>query len=553
LKFDFSLGDRGLNVEEAGQFFKDSINGSLERFYETYSTHLGEDANKLCKSLIPEKPVYNLERCVRFVQKVLSRKRNKQLAGVQGIYLLVDEYDTFTEEFLEPNDTAYNGSAVGQVFKSFWLTIKSLLQPNRIRKVFVTGTAPLSLAGFGSGYNVSSDEDMAGICGLTRADIEAALETLYGSDNDAYKRHLQDMTIYLNGYHFCNQKTLESVYNTDTCLSYLQCLKEGTLPEARDPANSEVSRRFLRRFSASRFTVEDFETGLKRDEKGDFVPFKYDTLKKDFILTDLKRDVERSRSAWRSLMLCYGGFTFDPKDPAYNLKVTNFVAAERIASAVLEKYELRETLNTSLDRLDIDGNIRPVLECYRNVMVQRDVLESDFWKSEEIHRDSFYFSLLRNPSLRPQVEFQLTKPNKRPGRADIVLRVGNHLLVMKWKVLPIDSLGILIPRKRLKKGARATERQNKAYLLSTFSRNKVLDINFNKNDKFHVGKLKEWIIDNTAPQLKSYVISEEVKKQLEDGGLSLKANLVIIVGSRQILVWDMDRDGNLSDEPDLVE
>jgi hypothetical protein len=47
-------------------------------------------------------------------------------------------------------------------------------------------------------------------------------------------------------------------------------------------------------------------------------------------------------------------------------------------------------------------------------------------------------------------------------------------------------------------------------------------------------------------------VSDEVKKQLEDDGLSLKANIVIIVGSRQILVWDMDRDGNLSDEPDLV-
>jgi hypothetical protein len=254
-------------------------------------------------------------------------------------------------------------------------------------------------------------------------------------------------------------------------------------------------------------------------------------------------------------MLCYGGLTFDSKDPAHNLKIPNFVAAERIASAVLEKYELRETLNTALDRLDIDGNIRPVLRCYRNLMVQRDVHENDFWKSEETHRDSFYFSLLRNPSLRPQVEFQLTKPNKRPGRADIVLRVGNHLLVMEWKVLPIDFLDIPIPRQRSKKGTRATERimrQNKASVPSTYSRNKVLDINFDKNDKFHVGKLKEWIIDRAAPQLKSYVMSEEVKKQLEDDDLSLKANIVIIVGSRQILVWDMDRDGNLSDEPDLA-
>jgi hypothetical protein len=150
-------------------------------------------------------------------------------------------------------------------------------------------------------------------------------------------------------------------------------------------------------------------------------------------------------------MLCYGGPTFDLKDLAHNLKIPNLVAAERIASTVLEKYELRETLSTALDRLNIDGNIQPVLRCYRNLMVQRDVHENDFWKSEETHRDSFYFSLLRNPSLRPQVEFQLTMPSKRPGRTDIVLRVGDHLLVMEWKVLPIDSLDIPIPRQRSKK------------------------------------------------------------------------------------------------------
>src|SRR2546423_5479550 len=180
---------------------------------------------------------------------------------------------TLTNKFLEPNNTA-DGGAVEGVFKSFWLAIKSLLSTSGIRRVFVTGIAPLSIAGLGSGFNVatnvSSDEDMAGLCGLTRTDIEASLETLCGSDNDAYKKHLQDMTTYLNGYHFCNQKTLESIYNTETCLAYLQRLKQGKIPEARDPANSEVSQQFLRRFSA-----EDFETGLRRDEKGDFMPFEY--------------------------------------------------------------------------------------------------------------------------------------------------------------------------------------------------------------------------------------------------------------------------------------
>jgi hypothetical protein len=69
----------------------------------------------------------------------------------------------------------------------------------------------------------------------------------------------------------------------------------------------------------------------------------------------------------------------------------------------------------------------------------------------------------------------------------------------------------------------------------------------------HVGKLQEWIIDEVAPQLKSYILSEEMKKMLLEDGRSLKAHIVIIIGSRQILVWDMDGDGKLAEAPDLVE
>jgi hypothetical protein len=557
LKFDFSATDRSSNHVEAGRFLKNNINASLLDFYHTYAMYLGEDVDKLSRNIDPETPADNLKRCVRLVEEALSngqKNGHEQLAGVRGIYLLVDEYDAITNGFLEPYNTAWQGSAIERVFTSFWSTIKALRAvPYGIRKAFITGIAPLSLAGAGSGFNVaknlSSSANAAGLCGLTRADIEAALEKVCGSDIDAYKTHLQDMTMHLNGYHFCNHKTLETVYNTDTCLAYLEDVMNGNMADARDPMNSEVSQEFLRRFAASPSAIADFETGLKRDSMGNFVPFKYDKLKENFGLKDLERDPERGQPGRRSMMLCHGALTFYPKDPAHYLKVPNLVAAERIAEAVLEKYELRDNLRSVLERLEIDGDIRPVLRCYRDLMVQRDVHVNDFQKSEEIHRDSFYFSLLHNAALRPHAEFQLTKPNKAPGRCDIVLPVHKHLIVMEWKALPIDFLDIPIPKQRSKRVTTAI----KASVLSKYSCDKVLDINFGKNDKFHVGKLQEWIIDEVAPQLKSYILSEEMKKMLLEDGRSLKAHIVIIVGSRQILVWDMDGDGKLAEAPDLVE
>jgi hypothetical protein len=42
-----------------------------------------------------------------------------------------------------------------------------------------------------------------------------------------------------------------------------------------------------------------------------------------------------------------------------------------------------------------------------------------------------------------------------------------------------------------------------------------------------------------------------VKQLLEERGLELRAHLVIIVGSRHILLWDMNKKGNLAPEPRL--
>src|SRR6059058_2081694 len=143
------------------------------------------------------------------------------------IYLLVDEYDTFSNDYLEPYSATWVGTEAERTFKSFWSMVKSLLGPTKgIQRAFITGISPLSLTDIGSGFNIarnlSFDEDLAGLCGLTRTDVEAALKKVCGSDTDAYENHLSVMAKYFNGYHFCDQKPVETMYNTETCLIYLQ-------------------------------------------------------------------------------------------------------------------------------------------------------------------------------------------------------------------------------------------------------------------------------------------------------------------------------------------
>ena len=56
-----------------------------------------------------------------------------------------------------------------------------------------------------------------------------------------------------------------------------------------------------------------------------------------------------------------------------------------------------------------------------------------------------------------------------------------------------------------------------------------------------------------SQQLRGYVTSTTVKQLLKERSLELRAHLVIIVGSRHILLWDMDKEGNLATEPRLAE
>jgi hypothetical protein len=229
LKFDFSLIPASSDLAEANQNLIVSLNYSIQKFYETYATYLGGEVTSLCGNIDSKRPDISLQKCSRLVQRALSQARkekNEHLTGVQGIYLFVDEYDAFTNNYLEPpntvepHKTTLDGSPVEETFRSFWCTVK-LLSTEGIEKIFITGISPLSLSGLDSAFNIARNlsfhRGLAGLCGLTSSDLEAALKTI-GKDG----KHLSEMTKCFNGYHFCRNERVETVYNTETCLAYLQ-------------------------------------------------------------------------------------------------------------------------------------------------------------------------------------------------------------------------------------------------------------------------------------------------------------------------------------------
>jgi hypothetical protein len=310
LKFDFSEINPRPGLTEADETLIKFLNSSIAMFYETYAAYLGGNVLELCRKIDNEDPNLSLRWCARSVRKAIDQ--DERLAGLQGIYMLIDEYDAFPNNYLEPQETAggrriaWDDTAVGRTFKSFWSTIKALGRDGFIRRIFITGISPLSLSSVGSGFNVarnlSFDVDLTGLCGLTYSDLEDALERIYKAPEASNDPETDDefgvcdprvytalaqMTQCFNGYHFCNERTVETVYNTETCLAYLQRLIEGKTPEVQNPENSEISEHFLQRFAASASAIRYFEKALEFDEHGHYAALEYDEFKPEFTLQDL--------------------------------------------------------------------------------------------------------------------------------------------------------------------------------------------------------------------------------------------------------------------------
>jgi hypothetical protein len=294
LKFDFSKVRPNPDLTEANETLIKFLNSSLKTFYRTYAVYLGRDVTDLYQTIDSKEPNISLRRCAQSVRHAI--RQGGQFTSIEGIYVIVDEYDAFSNHYLELQQTAgepkiaWEGTAVASTFKSFWSTVKSMGRDGFIRRVFITGILPLSLSDLGSSFNVltnlSFDSDLAGLCGLTRSDVEDVLKKIC---KDSVKRDLAlwEMIEWYNGFHFCNYEKVTTVFNTETCLAHLQRLFRGKTTDVENPENSEISEEFLRAFTSSAPAIRDFERAMKLDETGEFESLEYGKFKTRLTLRDL--------------------------------------------------------------------------------------------------------------------------------------------------------------------------------------------------------------------------------------------------------------------------
>ncbi len=157
-------------------------------------------------------------------------------ARLPPLYVIIDEYDNFTNELVvSGRDAEYNAvcghDAKGDVtresfFKAFFKSFKAGLADGTVGRTYFTGVLPITLDDLSSGFNVgtvvSLNPDLLNLVGFTQPQVEKYVDDVYaeyGFDRSNRADVLADLKAFYDGYHFL--PGAEPLYNSTICNWYL--------------------------------------------------------------------------------------------------------------------------------------------------------------------------------------------------------------------------------------------------------------------------------------------------------------------------------------------
>ena len=220
LSFDFSTVQVGTIAEIERNFWR-NVQGSVGSFAVKYKNLA--DWSKIQSATGPAE-------CIDMLREIV--RENK----LPPIYVIIDEYDNFTNELVVSNrDIEYNavcghdarGDATREsFFKAFFKSFKAGLADGTVGRTYFTGVLPITLDDLSSGYNVgtvvSLNPELMNLAGFTQAQVEKYVDDIYaeyGFDRSNREAVLADLKAFYDGYRF--RPDAEPLYNATICNWYL--------------------------------------------------------------------------------------------------------------------------------------------------------------------------------------------------------------------------------------------------------------------------------------------------------------------------------------------
>ena len=158
------------------------------------------------------------------------------------IYVLIDEYDNFTNTILaESGQDAYDRLTHGEgFFKQFFTSLKAATSAtdSPVKRMFITGVSPVTMddvtSGFNIATNISTESLFSGVVGFTHADVDEILDYFAANAGFDFDREkAKDIILrWYDGYRFASDENAPLMANTSLVLNFLsKYLRNGRLPD----------------------------------------------------------------------------------------------------------------------------------------------------------------------------------------------------------------------------------------------------------------------------------------------------------------------------------
>jgi hypothetical protein len=285
---------------------------------------------------------------------------------------MVDEYDQFTNQLLSYHSREFQKvvSEDGDV-RVFYEVLKSVAGLGKVSRIYLSGVAPVTLDGMGSGYNISTNISLAWpfhqMVGFEEAEVKALLAKL-GLSKGTLATILADLRKWYNGYLF-SASAKKKIYNSTMVLYFVsQYQRSNEYPSTLlDPNIASDYKKIRQVFELVRrdpFTLPTFQTLIEKQ-----------TITAS--LTDVF-SLERGFNTSDAVsMLFYMGFlTIVERDlSSYVFKYPNYLIEKLYAQyfvALLQNTEElpidNNPINDAVRELAKNGNPQPFLDQVKAVL-----------------------------------------------------------------------------------------------------------------------------------------------------------------------------------------
>ncbi len=365
------------------------VGGSIDQVEEKFNAYLGTQLNGFVRDyerLYPEgfvQKIDNLADASAKLNEITNESKRRELP----LYLIIDEYDNFTNTILnEQGEAVYHAITHADGF--YRDTFKRF--KGNFERIFMTGVSPVTLddvtSGFNIGWNITMKAEFNDILGFTTDDVRTMFNYYKGegelpADLDV-EEVINDMKPWYDGYCF-SKSALQSknrVFNCDMVLYYLRnYMSYGCAPEQMIDPNTKTDYNKMNKLL--RFDkLDGNRKGVIKSiaETGQVIT----SLEESFPARALTNP-----DIFTSLLFYYGMLTIKgTHGMQLVLGIPNNNVRKQYYGYLLEEYQQmsRVSLNDLIDKftnMAFDGDWRTALgsmaQAYANISSVRDGIEAE--------------------------------------------------------------------------------------------------------------------------------------------------------------------------------